>query len=198
MQCQINNSKSSLVISLQRCQEIQYIDKPEQTDAAANLCAQTRASASPFATLPRSPLPCFQQLYTRREHGAECLRAPREGEPPSVPSPRPPRAHPGPLLPHSRRVISNYEYFRLANLNGHDSDSEAGGLSVLAAVEKEMCRSSRNIGCRFSPKLARPANPLGKLFDSGLDQFSISTTKHCCGKLGTTTSSLSTEGSLRE
>ena len=57
-----------------------------------------------------------------------------------------------------------------------DSDSEFNGLAVLAAVEKEMSKASRNIGnCKFSPKLARPGNPLGKLFDYELDEFSLCT-----------------------
>ena len=54
------------------------------------------------------------------------------------------------------------------------SEEQLDGLSVLAAVEKEMSRGSRNYDGKFSPKIARPKNPLGKLFDSEMDEFSLS------------------------
>ena len=75
--------------------------------------------------------------------------------------------------------------------------SELKGLLALAVVEKEMCRSSRNVGgYRFSPRLARPSNPLGKLLDNELDAFALSA-KLCTGSLEPS-SSVSTDGSLKD
>ena len=66
-------------------------------------------------------------------------------------------------------------------------------LQTLAAVEKEMQRGSRNIA-KFSPKITRPKNPLGKLFDSDLDQFSLDPKPCMESSLG----SLATEGTLKD
>ena len=82
-------------------------------------------------------------------------------------------------------------------MNATDCESDLTGLLALAAVEKEMCRSSRNFsGCRFSPKLARPSNPLGKLLDNELESFTI-IAKQCGGSLEPS-SSVSTESSLKD
>ena len=65
-------------------------------------------------------------------------------------------------------------------------------LSMLAAVEKEMKKGSRNLP-RFSPKISRPRNPMGKLFELELDQFSLSMKGYVEESMG----SLSTEGTLK-
>ena len=62
----------------------------------------------------------------------------------------------------------------------------------MAAVEKEMNKASRNHDAKFSPKILRPGNPLGKLFDADLDEFSIKLKE--CGFEG----SLSTESSIKD
>ena len=64
---------------------------------------------------------------------------------------------------------------------------------MLAAVEREMQKGSRNIA-KFSPKITRPKNPLGKLFDAGLDQFSLGMKSCTIESLG----SLATEESFKD
>eukprot|EP00826_Nyctotherus_ovalis_P060417 TRINITY_DN8474_c0_g5_i2.p1 TRINITY_DN8474_c0_g5~~TRINITY_DN8474_c0_g5_i2.p1 ORF type:complete len:139 (-),score=13.54 TRINITY_DN8474_c0_g5_i2:91-507(-) len=66
------------------------------------------------------------------------------------------------------------------------------GMEMLAAVEREMQRGSRNIA-KFSPQIPRPKNPLGKLFAAGLDQFSLGM-KSCMRE---SLESLATEGSFK-
>lgn len=66
-------------------------------------------------------------------------------------------------------------------------------MEMLAAVEREMQKGSRNIA-KFSPKIIRPKNPLGKLFAAGLDQFSLGMKPCFMESLG----SLATEGSFKD
>lgn len=55
----------------------------------------------------------------------------------------------------------------MANFGKSD---DLDGMKILAAVERESSRSSRNRGSlKFSPKLDRPSNPLGKLLDKDFD-----------------------------
>lgn len=59
----------------------------------------------------------------------------------------------------------------MANLKEFDKKN---GLEALAAVERESFRSSRNVGnLKFSPKLDRPSNPLGKLLDREYDEIEL-------------------------
>eukprot|EP00826_Nyctotherus_ovalis_P060418 TRINITY_DN8474_c0_g5_i4.p1 TRINITY_DN8474_c0_g5~~TRINITY_DN8474_c0_g5_i4.p1 ORF type:complete len:146 (-),score=12.17 TRINITY_DN8474_c0_g5_i4:141-578(-) len=76
--------------------------------------------------------------------------------------------------------------FRLADFKQEE------GMEMLAAVEREMQRGSRNIA-KFSPQIPRPKNPLGKLFAAGLDQFSLGM-KSCMRE---SLESLATEGSFK-
>ena len=86
--------------------------------------------------------------------------------------------------------------YRLTNLK--DVDSEQNALFILSTVEKEMQKASRNLNAndRLSPKIVRPGNPLGKLFESDLEEFMLCPAKPCSRT--ETFGSFSTEGSLKE
>lgn len=83
----------------------------------------------------------------------------------------------------------------MANIN--KNEAEFSKLFELAQVEREMQKASRNLNgnSKFSPKISRPGNPLGQLFDSEMDEFSL------CEKsrvLEQQISSFSTQGSIKD